>query len=333
MRIANVKELTLTETKKASRYKTFKRLVAFAHEDLIRITLGLLALGVNSITNLSFPWILGMALDNIESGAGNLKFMLSSIGFFAVGSIASWVRVYCLGTTTDSIANKLRNALFNAFMDKNIDFFQSNKNGELITILEQDVQETSEVLTEKLASGLRSMNSALNGSALLYITSPKLCAVSLSVVPFIGVGAMFLSKYSRLLTEKLRGINSNSASYALERFNSFSTIRLNNRQQYEKGKFGTFSKEVQTVSRNRHFAYGSFMSFINMATNVSMIAVLRVGGDMMSRKEITAGILSRFLIQVLFLLHFILILLIIYARSSLDLWAWVSRVSLPSMLT
>lgn len=298
MRIANVKELAIVEARKVSRYQTFKRLVAFAHEDMIRITLGMLALGVNSITNLSFPWILGMALDNIQAGAGNMKFLLSSIAFFTVGSVASWVRVYCLGTATDSIANKLRNALFNSFMDKNIDFFQSNKNGELITILEKDVQETSEILTEKVASGLRSLNSAVNGSALLYITSPKLCAVSLSVVPFVGVGAMMLSKYSRLLTEKLRGITSNSASYALERFNSFSTIRLNNRQQYEKGKFSTFSKEVQSVSSKRHFAYGSFMSFINMATNVSMLAVLRVGGDMISKNEITAGALSRFAIQV-----------------------------------
>lgn len=305
MRIANASELALVDVKKVSRYQTFKRLIAFAHEDLLRIALGLVALGINSVTNLSFPWILGMALDNIQAGAGNVKFMLSSIAFFAVGSVASWVRVYCLGTATDSIANKLRNALFNSFMDKNIDFFQSNKNGELITILEKDVQETSEILTEKLASGLRSLNSSVNGSALLYITSPKLCAVSLSVVPFVGVGAMMLSKYSRLLTEKLRGINSNSASYALERFNSFSTIRLNNRQQYEKGKFSAFASDVKTVSTKRHFAYGSFMSFINMATNVSMIAVLRVGGDMMSKKQITAGALSRFAIQVWLRLFFV----------------------------
>lgn len=60
-----------------------------------------------------------------------------------------------------------------------------------------DITDCSEVFTERTAAGLRSLNSAVNGSLLLYWTSPKLCMVSLSVVPIVGVGAMSLAKYSR----------------------------------------------------------------------------------------------------------------------------------------
>ena len=66
-----------------------------------------------------------------------------------------------------------------------------------------DVADSAEVFTERIAAGLRSLNSALNGSLLLYWTSPKLCMVSLSVVPIVGVGAMSLAKYSRRLNDTL----------------------------------------------------------------------------------------------------------------------------------
>ncbi len=66
-----------------------------------------------------------------------------------------------------------------------------------------DVADSAEVFTERIAAGLRSLNSALNGSLLLYWTSPKLCMVSLSVVPIVGVGAMSLAKYSRRFNDTL----------------------------------------------------------------------------------------------------------------------------------
>ena len=39
------------------------------------------------------------------------------------------------------------------------------------------------------------------------------------------------------------------------------------------------------------------MSFINIATNVSLVAVLSVGGVLLARKELTPGGLSRFALQ------------------------------------
>lgn len=43
-------------------------------------------------------------------------------------------------------------------------------------LLDEDVSTAAELFTEKIAAGLRSLNSSLNGSILLYRTSPKLTA-------------------------------------------------------------------------------------------------------------------------------------------------------------
>lgn len=106
-----VKHNKLVTVDKNDRKKYLLRLLKLSSPEHIRIFIGLVALGINSITNLIFPWIMGEALDNFGSSDSSL-FLLKSSGIFLFGSISSWVRVYCLGTATDRIASRLKKALF-----------------------------------------------------------------------------------------------------------------------------------------------------------------------------------------------------------------------------
>lgn len=262
-----------------------------------KIMIGMSALLVNSITNLTFPWLMGSALDEIEQNKIN-QLLIKSSGIFLIGSVASWIRIYCIGTACSSISNRLRELLFVSYMNKEIDFFENNKQGELIEVLDKDIDETAEMFTEKLARGFRSLNSSINGSILLYVTSPKLCFVSLSIVPLVGIGAMTLSKYSRSIEKKFREVHSNLISFCLERFSSISTVRLNNRESFEKEKFSNQISNSKSISTLKFYSEGRFLSFINLTTNAALIAVLRAGGYLIQQGEITAGSLVRFAIQV-----------------------------------
>eukprot|EP01038_Epipyxis_sp_PR26KG_P012180 gene12180-16314_t len=326
MKLSSAEKKSLNSKRKES----FFRLISVAKSDFPSIISGMIALIVNGITNLSFPYIMGKTLDmqskssadaastsselimnnnndnlsNINLGFLSLNgeykwFIYGSASALIVGSIASCVRVYCLGTATDNIAGRLRKELFDSFMEKDMEFFDENNanSGELITVLERDCTEAAEVLTERMAGGLRSINSSINGSILLYSISPKLCGVSLSVVPVVGIGAMTLSKASRKVAEKLREAQGSILSYSLERLQNYSTVRLNGRQEYEQKQFANMTNKSFELSKKRYYSHGTFMGFINLATNVSLIAVLRVGGGMIGSGEITKGDLIRFAIQ------------------------------------
>lgn len=277
--------------------KAFNRLLVFCRPEAGRLTLGFTSLVVNSATNLSFPWLMGRSLDQINSDNYG-SFLMGSAVLLGAGSLASWVRVYCLGTATDNISSRLRKQLFESYLDKDLEYFDSAKSGELISLLDEDVNVASEVFTEKLAGGVRSMNSALNGSVMLYLTSPRLCCVALSVVPVVGIGAMTLSRFSSALTKQLRSLQSEILSYSLERISNIATVKLNNREEFEKDKYGDYIQRSNALSSARYNARGSFMSFINLATNTSLLAVLREGGRLLAEGTMTAGGLARFAIQV-----------------------------------
>lgn len=292
-KVSGDKSITAKPTKSA----IFKRLVNFAIPESGRIVIGLTALVVNSLTNLSFPWIMGHAVDRTSTESVDIHFIAGTAGVFLLGSLASWVRVYCLNTATERISSRLRKTLFNSYMEKDMDFFDSRKKGELLAVLENDVGSTAEALTDKLAAGLRSINSSLNGSILLFRTSPSLFSVSICILPLVGAGAMTMSKRAKRFAEKLRKVRGDVISFTIERLTSITTVRLNGRESFEKNTFCDQMDECYSLSQQSSMSQGAFMAFINATTNLSLVAVLYYGGRLMAKGQMTAGDLTKFAIQ------------------------------------
>lgn len=284
---------------KISTTSTFKRLLAFCQPEVTQILVGFSALAINAATNLSFPWILGEAVDQsrIQDEEQHVYFLVGTAGIFIVASAASFVRVYCLASATESISSRFKKLVFGNLIEKNMDFFDTNRKGQLISVLDKDVALASEVLTDKLASGLRSLNSSINGSILLFSISPYLFSISIGILPLIGVGAMKISKYSKILAEKARAIEASILSFAIERFSSMTTIRLNGRERFEVSRYGSQLDDFNSVVKGSSLAKSSLMSFINFSTNMSLCVVLYVGGKMLRNGRLTPGALTKFALQ------------------------------------
>lgn len=283
----------------ATQRETFSRLAHLCKPERGRIICGILALCTNSATNLCFPWILGQAVDR-AADPDYMLFVSGTAGIYLVGSLASWVRVYCLGTSTEKISARLKKMLFNSYMDKSIDFYDGERAAELALVLDKDVALAAETLTEKIAFGVRSLNSSINGSILMIYSAPELCRFSLSIVPVVGIGAMLLSKYAKRIRTKLRELESVAASFALERLQRITTVRLNAQEDKEKKNYEQYVNECYDLSSSAYFVQGSYMSFTNLMTNASLMGVLWYGGRLLAKGKMTAGSLTRFAIQTAF---------------------------------
>lgn len=131
----------------------------------------------------------------------------------------------------------------------------------------------------------------------MYYTSPRLCAVSLAIVPLVGIGAMIMSKFSRKVQNQLRDFQSETMSFVLERFAGITTVKLNSREKTEKDAYAIRTDNGFGLSRKSHFGQGAFISFIGLSTNVSLMAVLYVGGGLIATGEMTPGSLTQFAMQ------------------------------------
>ena len=279
---------------------TFRRLLHIARPEWINLCVAFGALTINSATNMCFPWIMGQAVDR-ASNKDDLSqfyiFLAGAGGLFSLGSIASWIRVYLLGFSNSSICVRLKKQLFARYMSEDISFYDSCSLGEIISLLENDVERASESITEKLASGLRSLNSAINGSIFLFMTSPKLSALTLSMVPMVGIGAMALAKQSKHLMNKMRLLHQDIMSHSIERMEAISTVKLNYRQRYEIEVYTDKCCDYLQLGSKAYYYQGAMMAFVNIASNLSLIGTLLLGGRLIARREMTPGDLTRFAMQ------------------------------------
>eukprot|EP01041_Mallomonas_annulata_P003137 gene3137-6173_t len=285
--------------KSTTMFKTFKRVLAIGQPESWRLYIAFSALAINSATNLSFPWIMGQAIDRASDAdlSKFYAFLTGTAGVFLIGSFASWFRIYFLNTSTDRIRSRLRKLLFNSYIQKDMNYFESSNTNELIMTLEKDTEKASEILTDKLATGLRSLNSAINGSILLFRTSSILCLYALGIIPLAGITVMTMSKYSKSIEKKLRVVQTDVYSYASERLNAITTVKLNCKEHYEMKSYEILLDSSYKIAKESAFAQGVFMSFMNLSTNTSLLLVLVVGGRMLARKELTPGELTRFAMQ------------------------------------
>jgi hypothetical protein len=166
---------------KVNRKEVVSRMMKIARPEAGKIAIGLSALLVNAITNLSFPNIMRQAVDqaladttpsDIASSliaalptalqslgifVSNNYFVVKAAGIFFVGSMASWLRVYYLGSAKERITATVRSAyaisglnrswttidlsivvilcrkdLFESYMEKDKEFFDSCNKGDLV---------------------------------------------------------------------------------------------------------------------------------------------------------------------------------------------------------
>ena len=108
---------------------------------------------------------------------------------------------------------------------------------------------------------------------------------------------MSVHRYAKRRKESLRQAEVSLLSYVVERLGTITTVKVNNQEKNEVSRFNTQTDEMYTIAQTVHFAQGSMMGFIGLATNVSLMSILFVGGNMLAMKEMTPGDLTRFAIQ------------------------------------
>lgn len=204
----------------------------------------------------------------------------------------------------DRIALRIRKELFKSYLKKDISYFEneSSKSGEFIGLMDKEARVAAQVYTDFLSDGIRAIFSSISGSIILYTISPTLCATALVVIPVLSVGTISIYRYNKKLQDLLKSGEGKVVNFAIERINSVSTIRLNSKELSEQQKYNKLTTFIDSTSNSANFVKGVFLGFVNLATNLSLVVILDVGGCMLQRGEITSGQLTQFAMQSVFVM-------------------------------
>lgn len=277
------------------------RLLKIARPEAKTLGLAVFLLIVSSGISMSVPAAIGKILDmasgkaELPYGLDTTTFYLALGAFLTVGAAANYGRVILLRIVGERIVTRLRSRLFRNTYVQNAEFFDANRVGDLISRLGSDTIIVGKSITQNLSDGLRALISGGAGFALMGYVSLKLTGVLAVAFPPVAIGAYFYGTAIRNLSRKIQQNLGTLTKIAEERLGNVRTSQAFTGEIQEVRRYNSQAREIFNLGKKEAYISATFFSTSGWAGNMTMIAILYIGGGMVSSGEISIGELSSFL--------------------------------------
>ena len=220
----------------------------------------------------------------------------------------------------------LRDALFakvQNFSFKNIDQYST---GSLVTRLPNDVQQVQNVTMMGLRLLFRAPGMLIGALIMAFLMNAKLALVILIVIPFLSIAivTIMVKAFPRftLMQKKIDKLNSGIQ----EALTNVRVIKSFVREDYEEEKFQTMNQDLKDSSLNAMKIVIATMPIMMFAMNVTTLAVVWYGGNIIIAGNMQVGDLTAFTTYIVQILMSLMMLSMVLLQSSRAI-ASVKRIS------
>lgn len=284
-------------------WKEVWRLLKIATPEKKPLAWAFLFLLISSAVSMSIPFSIGRILDiaTQKEGSGMMfglnigTFYLALGGVLALGATANYGRIIILRIVGERIVTKLRSQLFRRTFTQDAEFFDANRVGDLISRLGSDTIIVGKSITQNLSDGLRSFVSGAAGFTLMGYVSLKLTGILCAMFPPVAIGAFFYGRAIRNLSRKIQKNLGTLTKIAEERLGNVRTSQAFVGEMQEVGRYNRQVKRIFELGKREAYISATFFSASGLAGNMTILALLYVGGGMVKSGAISIGELTSFL--------------------------------------
>ncbi|XP_061177199.1 mitochondrial potassium channel ATP-binding subunit-like [Saccostrea echinata] len=258
-----------------------------------------------ALVNIKIPLLLGDVVNVVSNMTreatgdfiNNLKIpAIKLMMFYGLQGLLTFTYISLLSTVGENVAARMRRRLFDSLLRQDVEFFDTHKTGELVDRLTSDIQDFKSSFKLCISQGLRAFTQTIGCVFTLYVISPKLTVLMVTVIPaIIGVGTVMGSGL-RALSKAAQDQVATSTAVADEALGNVRTVRAFAMETKENELFSQQVELSRKMNINLGFGIGAFQGLANVALNGIVLGTLFAGGHLMSGGEITAGDLMSFLV-------------------------------------
>ena len=268
--------------------------------------IGLISLGLSTVTLLAFPYLAGKLLD-VAQGKPVPYFnsidqvALALIAVLFIQGIFSFTRVYTFALVSERALANLRTALYTRIIWLPISFYDKRRVGELMSRMSSDVGTLSDMFSFTLAEMLRQVLTLVFGTVVIFYLTPKLTTFMLMTFPVLVILALIFGKNIRKLSKQTQDKLAEANVVVEESLQSISVVKAFTNELFEIARYTTLLKEVVNVAIRTARFRGLFISFVIFALLGGIVAVGWFGATLVKAHEITVGELFSFVIYMSFI--------------------------------
>ena len=271
---------------------------------LLRPVRGLLALGMtlvalDALSSLAFPNIARLAVDGgITSKAPGilLAATLLGVGVVAVSWLVVAAETFVTARAGESLLYLLRVRSYAHLQRLGLDYYERELSGRIMTRMTTDVDALSTFLQTGLAQAIVSLITVAGVAVALLVTDVQLALVALAVFPVLIVATVIFRRLSsRAYTEAREKVGIVNADMQ----ENVTGVRIAQAYVREERSARRFSDRSAAYRRSRLRAQtyiATYFPGVALLSDIATAAVLGVGAARLASGDLTAGILTAFLL-------------------------------------
>lgn len=306
-------DLTRKETTELKRYKKYitPYLSAFVIGPLMMLT--------EVAGEVMLPKFMSMIINNGVADR-NLAYigkmgalMVLTVLFMAVGGILG---AYFSAKASISFTSDMRNDLFQKVQQFSFENIDGYSTGSLVTRLTNDVQQVQNVLMMGLRMALRAPGMFLGALIMAFMMNRQLAVIILIVIPLLLTAIILILKtaFPRFgeMQRKLDRLNSGIQ----ESLTNVRVVKSFVREDHEIEKFSRLNRDLKESSLRALRIVITTMPVMMFAMNVTTLAVVWYGGNIIIAGKMPVGDLTAFTTYIVQILMSLMMLSMVFLQSS-----------------
>ena len=306
-------DLTRKETTELKRYKKYitPYLSAFVIGPLMMLT--------EVAGEVMLPKFMSMIINN-GVASRNVAYigkmgtlMVLTVLFMAVGGILG---AYFSAKASISFTSDMRNDLFRKVQQFSFENIDDYSTGSLVTRLTNDVQQVQNVLMMGLRMALRAPGMFLGALIMAFMMNRQLAVIILIVIPLLLTAIILILKtaFPRFgeMQRRLDRLNSGIQ----ESLTNVRVVKSFVREAHEIEKFSRLNRDLKESSLRALRIVITTMPVMMFAMNVTTLAVVWYGGNIIIAGKMPVGDLTAFTTYIVQILMSLMMLSMVFLQSS-----------------
>ena len=219
---------------------------------------------------------------------------IAMAGIVLALGITTGARFYLVTWLGERVAADLRIALFRHVLRQSPGFFETMRTGDVLTRLTNDTSQLQSLVGSAVSQWLRSAILALGALVMLVVTSGKLAALVIAVVPLVVGPLILFGRRERKLSRAAQDRIADLGAYAEETINSITTVQAFTHEPVDRAVFGARVQDSVEAALRRSRVRAWLISAVIVLGFGAITLSLWVGGLEVVHGRMSGGELSAF---------------------------------------
>ena len=270
----------------------YRRLLPYVYRYRREFALGLICVVITTSIQLLSPWVLKLAIDDLNGGVTRQKlawYAALIVGIACIGAIFRYLMRRILIGASREIEYDVRNDFFARLQTMPLGYYQARRTGDLMSRATNDLNAVRMMIGPAIMYSANTILVFIVAIILMLSIDARLALWALLPLPLVSVSVKYFGSAIHTRFEAIQGQLSDISAVVQEALAGVRVVRAYNQEAHEIERFRAANQEYVRRNRNLIKLQGLFFPSMTLFLGFGSLLVLWLGSREVIRGRISLG--------------------------------------------